>query len=45
MSKDLKGRVAIITGASRGIGKALARTVAGLGVNLAIAARQEGPLK
>ncbi|MDD5691950.1 MAG: SDR family oxidoreductase [Candidatus Omnitrophica bacterium] len=45
MNKDLKGRIAIITGASRGIGKALACTAAGLGINLAIAARQEGPLK
>ena len=42
---DLKGKTAIITGASRGIGKALASTVAGMGANLAIAARQEGPLK
>lgn len=42
---DLKGRVAIVTGASRGIGKALASVAAGLGINLAIAARQEGPLK
>jgi 3-oxoacyl-[acyl-carrier protein] reductase len=42
---DLKGRVAIVTGASRGIGKALAATAASLGINLAIAARQFGPLK
>lgn len=42
---DLKGKTAIVTGASRGIGKALASTAAGLGVNLVIAARQEGPLK
>ncbi|MDD5513030.1 MAG: SDR family NAD(P)-dependent oxidoreductase [Candidatus Omnitrophica bacterium] len=42
---DLKGRSAIVTGASRGIGKALACTAASLGINLAIAARQEGPLK
>ena len=42
---DLKGKTAIVTGASRGIGKALACTVASMGVNLAIAARQEGPLK
>lgn len=42
---DLKGRVAIVTGASRGIGKALATTAAGLGINLTLAARGEGPLK
>lgn len=42
---SLKGKAAIVTGASRGIGKALACTVAGLGVNLAIAARQEPALK
>lgn len=45
MSEDLRGKVAIVTGASRGIGKALASTVASLGINLTIAARQEGPLK
>ena len=45
MSQELKGRVAIVTGASRGIGKALACTAAGLGINLAIAARGEGALK
>lgn len=42
---DLKGKVAIITGASRGIGKAIASTCASLGINLTLAARQEGPLK
>jgi len=42
---ELKGKTAIVTGASRGIGKALASTAAGLGVNLSIAARNEGPLK
>ena len=45
MNTDLKGKTAIVTGASRGIGKALASTAASLGVNLVIAARQEGPLK
>jgi len=45
MDDMLKGKVAIVTGASRGIGKALASTCASLGVDLTIAARQEGPLK
>lgn len=42
---NLKGKVAIVTGASRGIGRALAATAASLGINLSIAARQEGPLQ
>lgn len=42
---ELKGKTAIITGASRGIGKAIAATCASLGINISIAARQEGPLK
>ncbi len=41
---SLKGKTAIVTGASRGIGKAIAATAAGLGVNIAIAARQVEPL-
>jgi len=45
MNTDLKGKTAIVTGASRGIGKALACAAASLGINLTIAARQEGPLK
>ena len=44
MTKDLKGKVAIVTGASRGIGKALASTAASLGINLVIGARGQGPL-
>jgi len=36
----LKGKVAVITGASSGIGKALAYELASRGVNLALAARQ-----
>lgn len=42
---DLKGKTAIVTGASRGIGKAIAQTCASLGINLCIAARNENPLK
>ena len=45
MSSDLKGKTAIVTGASRGIGKALACTAASLGINLVIGARNLGPLK
>ena len=45
MSNDLRGKTAIVTGASRGIGKALASTAASLGINLVIGARNEGPLK
>lgn len=44
MKEELKGKTAIVTGASRGIGKAIASTAASLGINLSIAARQEGPL-
>jgi NADP-dependent 3-hydroxy acid dehydrogenase YdfG len=37
---DLRGRVALITGASSGIGEALARALAGRGVRVALAARR-----
>ncbi|MBM3246150.1 MAG: SDR family NAD(P)-dependent oxidoreductase, partial [Candidatus Omnitrophica bacterium] len=41
----LKGKTAIITGASRGIGKAIASSCAELGINLVIAARQREQLE
>ena len=40
----LKGKNAIVTGASRGIGKAIAMTLAKQGINVVIAARSQGPL-
>jgi len=43
--ENLKGKTAIITGASRGIGKALARVCASLGINLSIAARNKEDLE
>ena len=43
MDLQLKGKVAIITGASRGIGKAIAETLSAEGVRLVLAARTECP--
>ena len=39
MASDLTGRVALITGASRGIGASIARNLAGHGVRLGLASR------
>lgn len=41
---DLKGKTVMITGASRGIGKAVATRMASHGANLVLAARSLGPL-
>ena len=43
--RELTGRVAILTGASRGLGVHIARALAKEGVHLALAARSEGALQ
>ena len=43
--KDLRGRRALVTGASRGIGPHIARALAREGVDLAITARSPAPLE
>ncbi len=45
MSKPLQGAVALVTGASRGIGAATAIALAGLGAHLVITARTPGGLE
>ena len=45
MDLQLTGKKAIVTGASRGIGRAIARQLALEGCDVAICARTEGPLK
>jgi 3-oxoacyl-[acyl-carrier protein] reductase len=45
MEFGLKGKVAIVTGASKGIGKAIAEELAREGVNLAICARSQASLE
>jgi NAD(P)-dependent dehydrogenase (short-subunit alcohol dehydrogenase family) len=42
---NLRGQTFIVTGASRGIGAAIAKGLAGLGVNLVLNARSEGALE
>ena len=45
MDLNLSGKVALVTGASRGIGLAIARRLAGEGMALAMAARDEAKLR
>jgi short-subunit dehydrogenase len=44
MTRDLRGRNILITGASRGIGRCLAEKLAPVGVKLTVAARRESAL-
>ena len=41
---DLENRVALVTGASRGIGRVIAQTLGAAGMRLALVARSAGPL-
>jgi NAD(P)-dependent dehydrogenase (short-subunit alcohol dehydrogenase family) len=42
---DLTGRAALVTGGSRGLGKAMATVFAQAGADVVVASRQEGPLR
>ncbi|HEY5216604.1 MAG TPA: SDR family NAD(P)-dependent oxidoreductase, partial [Pseudolabrys sp.] len=45
MDLKLKGKTALVTGGSEGIGKGIARMLAKEGVDVAICARRMGPLE
>src|SRR3546814_3745313 len=45
MDKPLNGRLALVTGASRGIGAATAEALAGLGAHVVLTARTTGGLE
>ncbi|MFO7544580.1 MAG: SDR family oxidoreductase [Trueperaceae bacterium] len=42
---DLNGKTALVTGASKGIGRAVAEALAGVGMNVALTARDPAPLE
>ncbi len=41
---ELKGKTAIVTGAASGIGRGIAKALAGAGMNLVLADLRPGPL-
>lgn len=45
MKIDLTGKVAVITGGSRGLGEAMAEALSGAGATIALVARNEEKLK
>lgn len=45
MEVDLKGRTAVITGGSRGLGEAMAKTLAGAGAQIALVARDRASME